>query len=122
MPAQDIRPCLAETKISNLARVKAFWQVPTWDLIAEQTLLVCPANARQGFGAIADTALQKDPANLAFSCGLRSKPRSEAARLAITRLARDHAEMAVSNDTRQKQVENGPHLWRTEPRRKVLRR
>ena len=33
MPAQDIRPYLAEAKISSFARVKAFWKVPIRDLI-----------------------------------------------------------------------------------------
>lgn len=33
MPTQDIRPYLSEAKITNLARVKAFWQVSIKDLI-----------------------------------------------------------------------------------------
>lgn len=33
MPAQDVRPYLADAKISNLSRVKSFWQVSIRDLI-----------------------------------------------------------------------------------------
>lgn len=33
MPAEDIRPYLADAKITNLARVKAYWNVPIKNLI-----------------------------------------------------------------------------------------